>query len=86
MRIAVLARSCLLRSQGEHHAKRDLGFFVACLFNATATTTIGRSVIANNGVYGVDAFSGTVNSYKDNRIEGNGSSAVNGALGVATPL
>lgn len=56
------------------------------LFNATAATTIGRSVIANNRVYGVYAFSGTVNSYKDDRIEGNSSSAVNGALGVATPL
>ena len=56
------------------------------LFNLTATTTVGRTVVANNGVYGIYVFSGTVASYKDNRIEGNASGPVNGTLGAATPL
>jgi hypothetical protein len=46
-----------------------------------ATLALGRSVLMNNTQYGVFS-NGTVNSYKDNRIAGNGSGQISNALGT----
>jgi hypothetical protein len=49
------------------------------------TLALGRSVLMNNVQYGVYTSSGgTVNSYKDNRIAGNGSLQVSDPLAAAT--
>jgi hypothetical protein len=45
----------------------------------------GRSVLMNNTVYGLVIDSGgSVNSYKDNRIAGNGTAPVSGTPAAAT--
>jgi hypothetical protein len=49
----------------------------------SATLALGRSVLMNNGAYGL-YIAGTANSYKDNRIAGNGSGQVFGTTVVAT--
>ena len=56
------------------------GYFVA----TSAVVTIGRSVGANNGVYGLSGGAGAVSSYKDNRFAGNGTAPTSGTIGVAT--
>jgi hypothetical protein len=48
------------------------------------TLALGRSVLMNNGTYGLGVNTGTVNSYKDNRIAGNGTAPVFGTPAVAT--
>jgi hypothetical protein len=48
------------------------------------TLALGRSVLMNNGQYGLNINGSTVNSYKDNRIAGNGSGQVAGTLAAAT--
>jgi hypothetical protein len=49
------------------------------------TLALGRSVLMNNGFYGLDIDGGsTVNSYKDNRIAGNGAGPVFGTPTAAT--
>jgi hypothetical protein len=55
------------------------GVFVS----STATLALGRSVLMNNGQYGLNN-SGTVNSYKDNRIAGNVAGQVLATPAVAT--
>lgn len=57
-----------------------LGFNV----NSTAVLTIGRSVGASNGKYGLYNDRGTVSSFKDNRFNGNGTSGAYGTIGTAT--
>jgi hypothetical protein len=52
--------------------------------NTGATLALGRSVLMNNTGYGLDIAEGTVNSYKDNRIAGNGSGPVNVTPATAT--
>jgi hypothetical protein len=55
------------------------------LANSSATKlALGRSVLMNNGGYGLQVAAGTVNSYKDNRIAGNGTAQVLGATAAAT--
>jgi hypothetical protein len=49
-----------------------------------ATLALGRSVLMNNGEYGLSNTGGTVNSYKDNRIAGNGSGPVSATPAAAT--
>jgi hypothetical protein len=53
---------------------------------ATLATTLalGRSVLMNNTGYGLQFSGSTVNSYKDNRIAGNGSGQVNAIPTAAT--
>jgi hypothetical protein len=51
--------------------------------SGTATLALGRSVLMNNGTFGLLNFA-TVNSYKDNRIAGNVSGSVAGTTAVAT--
>lgn len=46
----------------------------------SGTVTIGRSVGANNGQYGLNNAAGTVSSYGDNRFAGNGSGATSGTI------
>ena len=50
----------------------------------TSTLSLGRSVLMNNTQYGLVISGGTVNSYKDNRIAGNGVGPVFGTPGTAT--
>jgi hypothetical protein len=52
--------------------------------NAGSTLALGRSVLMNNTQYGLYINSATVNSYKDNRIAGNGTAPVFGTPGSAT--
>jgi hypothetical protein len=55
------------------------------VYLASGTLALGRSVLMNNGQYGLDIVAGgTVNSYKDNRIAGNGTAPVFGTPAVAT--
>ena len=51
---------------------------------ASGTLALGRSVIMNNATYGLQIAAGTVNSYKDNRIAGNGIAPVSGTPAAAT--
>jgi hypothetical protein len=48
-----------------------------------STLALGRSVLMNNGLYGL-SNNATVNSYKDNRIAGNGSGQVSVTPAAAT--
>jgi hypothetical protein len=48
------------------------------------TLALGRSVLMSNGQYGLNINGGTVNSYKDNRIAGNGTGQVSGTTAAAT--
>src|ERR1700688_4590452 len=50
----------------------------------SGTLALGRSVLMNNSAYGLNIGGGTVNSYKDNRIAGNGVGPVFGTPGTAT--
>jgi hypothetical protein len=51
----------------------------------SSTLALGRSVLMNNSHYGLFIDSGgTVNSYKDNRIAGNGIAPVSGTPAAAT--
>jgi hypothetical protein len=52
--------------------------------SGVTTLALGRSVIMNNSSVGL-SISGTVNSYKDNRIAGNGTQ-VAGTISTATPF
>jgi Right handed beta helix region len=52
--------------------------------NSNTQVTIGRSVLMNNSQYGVYIYAGSVLSYKDNRITGNGNGPTYGSLGTAT--
>ena len=55
------------------------------VFAFSGTLALGRSVLMNNTSYGLFINSGTtVNSYKDNRIAGNGTAPVLGTPGAAT--
>jgi hypothetical protein len=54
------------------------------VFAASSTLALGRSVLMNNSNYGLFINSGTVNSYKDNRIAGNGSGPVSATPAAAT--
>ena len=54
------------------------------IFMDGGTLALGRSVLMNNSQYGLDINGGTVNSYKDNRIAGNGIAPVLGTPVVAT--
>jgi hypothetical protein len=50
----------------------------------SGTLALGRSVLMNNSAYGLNIGGSTVNSYKDNRIAGNGVGPVFGTPGTAT--
>jgi hypothetical protein len=52
--------------------------------SASGTLVVGRSVLMNNNGYGIFNSGGTINSYKDNRVAGNGGGPVGGAAGTAT--
>jgi hypothetical protein len=65
-------------SYAVNNISAGVGVFTAAALN------LGRSVLADNGI-GVLVAGGTVNSYKDNRIAGNGT-PVSGVLGTATPM
>jgi hypothetical protein len=54
------------------------------IYLGAGTLALGRSALMNNGGYGLEISGGTVNSYKDNRIAGNGSGDVVGTPAVAT--
>jgi hypothetical protein len=54
------------------------------VFVIAATIALGRSVLMNNSDHGLYINSGAVNSYKDNRIAGNGNGQVFGTPGTAT--
>jgi hypothetical protein len=53
----------------------------ALLFSGTLA--LGRSTLMNNASYGIFNSGGTLNSYKDNRIAGNGT-PVSGTISAAT--
>jgi hypothetical protein len=53
------------------------------VYASSATLALGRSVLMNNSGYGLYNI-GTVNSYKDNRIAGNGTAPVAGTISAAT--
>jgi hypothetical protein len=57
------------------------GNLIGVFLGSGATLALGRSVLMNNTQYGVFS-NGTVNSYKDNRIAGNGSGQISNALGT----
>jgi hypothetical protein len=50
----------------------------------SSTLALGRSVLMNNSIYGLEINGGTVNSYKDNRIAGNNIGQVSGTPATAT--
>jgi hypothetical protein len=50
----------------------------------SSTVELGRSVLMNNGAHGLNIASGTVNSYRDNRIAGNATGDVVGTPVAAT--
>jgi hypothetical protein len=53
--------------------------------NDATTLSLGRSVLMNNSTYGLQIAGGTVNSYKDNRIAGNGTAPTSaGTISTAT--
>jgi hypothetical protein len=58
----------------------DNGVYVG----TSATLALGRSVLMNNGQNGLFISAGTVNSYKDNRIAGNGFAPTLGTPAAAT--
>jgi hypothetical protein len=51
---------------------------------SSSTVELGRSVLMNNGAHGLNIASGTVNSYRDNRIAGNATGDVVGTPVAAT--
>jgi hypothetical protein len=67
------------------NASSNVGISATGVFvGAAATLALGRSVLMNNSQYGLQISTGTVNSYKDNRIAGNGSAQVSGTPATAT--
>jgi hypothetical protein len=54
------------------------------IFIDASTLALGRSVLMNNRDYGLYISGGSVNSYKDNRIAGNGSTPIVGTTATAT--
>jgi hypothetical protein len=54
------------------------------VYAASGTLSLGHSVLMNNTAHGLVINGGTVNSYKDNRIAGNGTAPVFGTPGTAT--
>jgi hypothetical protein len=52
--------------------------------NTGTTLALGRSVLMNNVDFGLNITGGTANSYKDNRIAGNGSGPTFGTINTAT--